>query len=162
MPPFMELFTDSWCWLINTPRTLDDNRPGNEWGWGGSLSCRGCDIAFCWNQFGSVSCIPSRFTRLWKWMFSMRGADFCMHLFTHLNLSYVLLGEWKAIISSFWSRSGRGTMISALWICAKMVHHFSSYCLRKKWSDMSVFSTGFANDPDFNGSPVPEKMVFRM
>lgn len=85
----------------------------------------------CWNQFGSVSCVPSRFTRLWKWMFSMRVADFCMHLFTHLNLSYMLLGEWKAIISSFWSRNGRGTMISTLQFCAKTVNHFPSYCLRK-------------------------------
>lgn len=123
-------------WAINTPRMLDGNIPGNEWGWAGSLLRRGCDIAFCWNQFGSVSCVPSRFTRLWKWMFSMRVADFCMHLFTHLNLSYMLLGEWKAIISSFRSRSGRGTMISALQFCTKMVNHFSFYCLRekkKKW-----------------------------
>lgn len=50
--------------------------------------------------FGSVSCIPSRFSRLWKWMFSILMADFCMHLFTHLNLSYMLLWEWKAIIFS--------------------------------------------------------------
>lgn len=128
-------------WVINTPRTPDGNRPGTEWGREGSLLCRGCDIAFCWNQFGSVSCIPSRFTRLWKWMFSMRVADFCMHLFTHLNLSYMLLGEWKAIISSFWSKSGKGTMISALQFWAKMLNHFSSFCLRKeKKSDIAVFS----------------------
>lgn len=119
-------------WVINTPRTLDGNRPGNERGLEGSLLCRGCAIALYWNQFGSVSCVPSRFTRLWKWMFSMHVVDFCMHLFTHLNLSYMLLGEWKPIISSFWSRSDRGTMISALHFCAKMVNHFSSYCLRKK------------------------------
>lgn len=140
-----------WVPVINIPSTLDGNRPGSEWGWGRSLSCRGCDIAFCWNQFGSVSCVPSRFTRLWKWMFSLRVADFRMHLFTHLNLSYMLLGEWKAIISSFWSRSGGGTMISALQFCAKMVNHFSSYCLRKKWGDTAVFSTGFAHDPDCMG-----------
>lgn len=125
MPPIMGLCTDPW-WL-SAKYTQD---PGwkqpwrSEWGWGGSLLCQGCDIAFCWNQFGSVSCVPSRFTRLWKWMFSMRVADFCMHLFIHLNLSYMLLGEWKAIISFFWSRSGRGTMISALQFCAKMVTTF--------------------------------------
>lgn len=48
--------------------------------------------------FGLVSCIPSRLSRLWKWMFAILMADFCMHLFTHLNLSYMLLREWKSII----------------------------------------------------------------
>lgn len=132
MPPFMELFLNPQRLGDQSAQDPDGNSPGSERGWGGSLSCGGCDIAFCWNQFGSVSCVPSRFTRLWKWMFSVRVADFCMHLFTHLNLSYMLLGEWKGIIFSFWSRSGGGTMISALQFCTKMVNHFPSYCLRKK------------------------------
>lgn len=151
MPPCTEPLIHPWCWVIDTPRIWDGNGPAKEWGWGGSLSCQGYGTAFCWNQFGSVSCVPSRFTRLWKWMFSMRVADFCMHLFTHLNLSYMLLGERKAIISSLWSKSSKGTMISALQICVKMVHRFPSYCPRgrKKWSDMAVFSTAFANDPDW-------------
>ena len=122
--------------MIDTPRIWDGNGPGKERGWGGSLSCRGCDAVFCWSHFGSVSCVPSRFTRLWKWMFSMRVADFCMHLFTHLNLSYMLLGERKAIISSLWSKSGKGTMISALQICVKMVHRFPSYCPREKKNEV--------------------------
>lgn len=140
-------------------------RPGKERGWGGSLSCQGCDTAFCWNQFGSVSCVPSRFTRLWKWMFSMRVADFCMHLFTHLNLSYMLLGERKTIISSLWSKSGKGTTISALQICVKMVHRFPSYCPREK--KMKSYGGIFhcickRSWLTLMKSPVPESMVFRM
>lgn len=66
--------------------------------------------------FGFVSCIPSRFSRLWKWMFAILMADFCMHLFTHLNLSYMLLREWKAIIFFFPWKSG---LFHAPWFLLK-------------------------------------------
>lgn len=66
--------------------------------------------------FGSRSCIPSRFSRLWKWMFSILMADFCMHLFTHLNLSYMLLWEWKAIIFFFPWKLG---LFHAPWLLLK-------------------------------------------
>lgn len=65
--------------------------------------------------FGLVSCIPSRLSRLWKWMFAILMADFCMHLFTHLNLSYMLLREWKSIIFFPWKLG----LFHALWFLLK-------------------------------------------